>query len=188
MAPTPKTRHFLILVALLAGEAYGLEIAREVERLSEGRVRLWPATLYGALEDLLGYGWIEEQQSRARASASASTPSRALGRRWRAARRGGCRAAREDRALARPAARGDGVSPHQAARVYRALLRLAPRKLRETHADNGGAVPGALVRGPRPRGSRLGEGIPRPRRRAGAHPAAPKPPRQTKREGLGGQT
>jgi len=27
------------------------------------------------------------------------------------------------------------VSPHQAARVYRALLRLAPRKLRETHAD-----------------------------------------------------
>ena len=27
------------------------------------------------------------------------------------------------------------MSPHQAARVYRALLRLAPRKLRETHAD-----------------------------------------------------
>ena len=27
------------------------------------------------------------------------------------------------------------MSPHQAARVYRALLRFAPRKLRETHAD-----------------------------------------------------
>jgi DNA-binding PadR family transcriptional regulator len=61
MAPAPKTRHFLILVALLAGDAHGLEIAREVERLSERRVRLWPATLYGALEDLLGYGWIEER-------------------------------------------------------------------------------------------------------------------------------
>src|SRR5262245_30833702 len=60
MAPAPKSRHFLILLALLAGDAHGLEIAREVERLSEGRVRLWPATLYGSLEDLLEYGWIEE--------------------------------------------------------------------------------------------------------------------------------
>ena len=60
MPPAPKTRHFLILVALLAGDAHGLEIAREVERLSEGRVRLWPATLYGSLQDLLEYGWIEE--------------------------------------------------------------------------------------------------------------------------------
>ena len=60
MAPSPKTHHFLILLALLAGDSHGLEIAREVERLSEGRVRLWPATLYGSLEDLLEYGWIEE--------------------------------------------------------------------------------------------------------------------------------
>jgi len=60
MAPAPKTHHFLILLALLAGDSHGLEIAREVERLSEGRVRLWPATLYGSLEDLLEYGWIEE--------------------------------------------------------------------------------------------------------------------------------
>jgi DNA-binding PadR family transcriptional regulator len=60
MPPAPKSRHFLILLALLAGDAHGLEIAREVERLSEGRVRLWPATLYGSLEDLLEYGWIEE--------------------------------------------------------------------------------------------------------------------------------
>jgi len=60
MPPAPKSRHFLILLALLAGDAHGLEIAREVERLSEGRMRLWPATLYGSLEDLLEYGWIEE--------------------------------------------------------------------------------------------------------------------------------
>jgi DNA-binding PadR family transcriptional regulator len=60
VAPTAKTHHFLMLLALLAGDAHGLAIAREVERLSEGRVRLWPATLYGSLEDLLEYGWIEE--------------------------------------------------------------------------------------------------------------------------------
>jgi DNA-binding PadR family transcriptional regulator len=59
-AGAPKTHHFLMLLALLAGDAHGLEIAREVERLSEGRVKLWPATLYGSLEDLLEYGWIEE--------------------------------------------------------------------------------------------------------------------------------
>jgi PadR family transcriptional regulator, regulatory protein PadR len=50
-----------MLLALLAGDAHGLGIAREVERLSEGRLRLWPATLYGSLEDLVGYGWIEER-------------------------------------------------------------------------------------------------------------------------------
>jgi DNA-binding PadR family transcriptional regulator len=60
MPPTAKTHHFLMLLALLAGDAHGLAIAREVERLSDGRVRLWPATLYGALEDLVEYGWIEE--------------------------------------------------------------------------------------------------------------------------------
>jgi DNA-binding PadR family transcriptional regulator len=59
-APELKTHHFLMLLALLRGDTYGLEIAREVERLSEGRVRLWPATLYGSLEDLVEYGWIEE--------------------------------------------------------------------------------------------------------------------------------
>jgi len=60
MAPTPKTHHFLMLLALLAGDTHGLGIAREVERLSDGRVRLWPATLYGSLEDLVDLGWIEE--------------------------------------------------------------------------------------------------------------------------------
>jgi DNA-binding PadR family transcriptional regulator len=60
MPAAAKTRHFLMLLALLPGDAHGLAIAREVERLSEGRVRLWPATLYGALEELVEYGWIEE--------------------------------------------------------------------------------------------------------------------------------
>jgi DNA-binding PadR family transcriptional regulator len=58
-APEPKARHYLILLALLGGDSHGLGIAREVERLSDGRVRLWPVTLYGSLDDLAEYGWIE---------------------------------------------------------------------------------------------------------------------------------
>jgi DNA-binding PadR family transcriptional regulator len=49
-----------MLVALLAGDSHGLGIAREVERLSAGRVRLWPATLYGSLDELNRRGFIQE--------------------------------------------------------------------------------------------------------------------------------
>jgi DNA-binding PadR family transcriptional regulator len=55
-----KTHWYYILLALAAGDRHGLAIAREVLGLSEGRVRLWPATLYGALEELCERGWIEE--------------------------------------------------------------------------------------------------------------------------------
>lgn len=55
-----KARHYYILVALGAGDRHGLAIAREVERLSEGQVRLWPASLYSSLEDLLARGLIVE--------------------------------------------------------------------------------------------------------------------------------
>jgi DNA-binding PadR family transcriptional regulator len=55
-----KTPWFYILVALAEADRHGLAIAREVLALSDGRVRLWPATLYGALEDLCDRGWIEE--------------------------------------------------------------------------------------------------------------------------------
>ena len=55
-----KTRLYLILLALADGDLHGLGIARAVEELSEGQTRLWPATLYGTLEDLVTAGWIEE--------------------------------------------------------------------------------------------------------------------------------
>jgi DNA-binding PadR family transcriptional regulator len=55
-----KTAWYYILVSLAAGDRHGLAVAREVLSLSDGRVRLWPATLYGALEDLCDRGWIEE--------------------------------------------------------------------------------------------------------------------------------
>lgn len=55
-----KTSWFYILLALAAGDSHGLGIARDVQALSDGRVRLWPATLYGALEELCDRGWIVE--------------------------------------------------------------------------------------------------------------------------------
>jgi DNA-binding PadR family transcriptional regulator len=51
---------YYILLSLAAGDGYGLTIARDVLELSGRQVRLWPATLYGALEDLVERGWIEE--------------------------------------------------------------------------------------------------------------------------------
>ena len=44
-----KPRHYYILLALAETDRHGLSIAREVGTLSDGQVRLWPATLYGSL-------------------------------------------------------------------------------------------------------------------------------------------
>jgi len=58
--PAVKPLWYYILVALAAEDRHGQSIAREVLELSAGRVRLWPATLYGAIEELESQGWIEE--------------------------------------------------------------------------------------------------------------------------------
>ena len=55
-----KPHFFYILLALADGERHGLAIAREVQELSDRRVRLWPATLYGSLDELRSRRWIEE--------------------------------------------------------------------------------------------------------------------------------
>ena len=57
---TLKTTWYYILLSLASGDRHGLAVAREVLTLSDGQVRLWPAMLYGALEDLSDRGWIEE--------------------------------------------------------------------------------------------------------------------------------
>jgi DNA-binding PadR family transcriptional regulator len=54
-----KPHWYYILLALANGERHGLAIAREVSALSDGGIRLWPAMLYGSLEDLVDRGWIE---------------------------------------------------------------------------------------------------------------------------------
>jgi len=51
---------YYILLALAAEDRHGQSIAREVLELSASQIRLWPATLYGAIEELEDRNWIEE--------------------------------------------------------------------------------------------------------------------------------
>ena len=63
MAKQPKslkTAHFHILLALSERDLHGFGIQRAVEQHSSGRTNLWPATLYGSLEELSTARWIEE--------------------------------------------------------------------------------------------------------------------------------
>ena len=55
-----KNRVYLILLALADSDLHGLGIARAVQELSDGRTRLWPASLYGTLDELNESGLIEE--------------------------------------------------------------------------------------------------------------------------------
>jgi DNA-binding PadR family transcriptional regulator len=57
----PKSFHILLVLARQPLHGYG--IRQEVEAETEGRVRLWPATLYGTLSALDDRGWIEETDS-----------------------------------------------------------------------------------------------------------------------------
>lgn len=54
---------FYILLSLASRDRYGSEIQEDVRELSDGEVRLWPATLYGSLEELVERGWIRELDS-----------------------------------------------------------------------------------------------------------------------------
>jgi DNA-binding PadR family transcriptional regulator len=64
-----KTRHYYILLSLSAGDRHGLAVARDVHHLSDGQIRLWPATLYGSFDELCQHGWIEEvDEARGRSS------------------------------------------------------------------------------------------------------------------------
>jgi DNA-binding PadR family transcriptional regulator len=55
-----KNRVYLILLALVDSDLHGLGIARAVQQLSDGQTRLWPASLYGTLDELSETGLIEE--------------------------------------------------------------------------------------------------------------------------------
>lgn len=59
MAPM-KTLWYFVLLALGTEDRHGQSIAREVSELSGGQVRVWPAALYGALDDLEAQGWIAQ--------------------------------------------------------------------------------------------------------------------------------
>jgi DNA-binding PadR family transcriptional regulator len=51
---------FHILLALAGGERHGYAVMKEVLRLSDGRTRLGPGTLYGTLQRLIECGWVVE--------------------------------------------------------------------------------------------------------------------------------
>lgn len=51
---------FYILLSLADSDRHGLGIMRDVLELTENEVRLWPATLYGTLDELREHGWVRE--------------------------------------------------------------------------------------------------------------------------------
>ncbi len=57
-----KKHWFHILLALAEGPAHGAEIRRRVRRHTGGSLKLYPAMLYGSLEDLLEVGLIGEAE------------------------------------------------------------------------------------------------------------------------------
>jgi DNA-binding PadR family transcriptional regulator len=60
--PTPALHH--VLLALLQGERHGYAIMQDIERITDGAVRMGPGTLYGAVKRLLEAGLIEEAGDR----------------------------------------------------------------------------------------------------------------------------
>jgi len=59
---TPAVLH--ILVALAGGELHGYAIMQEVVRLTDGRLRLGPGTLYRSIRTMLEEGLIVESDER----------------------------------------------------------------------------------------------------------------------------
>jgi DNA-binding PadR family transcriptional regulator len=64
-----KTNWFHILLCLADGDQHGYAIMQEVLERTEGKVRLWPAALYGSLRRLMEEGLIDESVDRPAADA-----------------------------------------------------------------------------------------------------------------------
>ena len=59
-----KTHWFHVMLSLAGGEQHGYGIMQEVLNRTTGKVRLWPATLYGSIKRLAEAGLIEESDER----------------------------------------------------------------------------------------------------------------------------
>lgn len=59
-----RANWFYILLSLAGDEQHGYGIMQEVLERTDGKVRLWPATLYGSLKQLIEAGLIEESAAR----------------------------------------------------------------------------------------------------------------------------
>ena len=71
-----KPQWFHILLALSEDTLHGSGIVRSVLHETHGKLHLWPATLYGSLEDLAENGWIEEVRDPAERPAGESEKKR----------------------------------------------------------------------------------------------------------------
>jgi DNA-binding PadR family transcriptional regulator len=59
-----RTNWFHILLSLASNEQHGYGIMQEVSERTRGKLRLWPATLYGTLKRLIEAGLIQESEER----------------------------------------------------------------------------------------------------------------------------
>jgi DNA-binding PadR family transcriptional regulator len=59
-----KANWFHIMLSLAGGEQHGYGIMQDVLNRSTGKVRLWPATLYGSIKRLIEAGLIEGSDER----------------------------------------------------------------------------------------------------------------------------
>lgn len=59
-----KPQWFHIMLSLAGGEQHGYGIMQEVLNRTTGKVRLWPATLYGSIKRLIAAELIEESDER----------------------------------------------------------------------------------------------------------------------------
>ncbi len=59
-----KAQWFYIMLSLAGEEQHGYGIMQEVLERTGGKVRLWPATLYGSIKRLIEAGLIEESDER----------------------------------------------------------------------------------------------------------------------------
>jgi DNA-binding PadR family transcriptional regulator len=59
-----KAQWFEIMLSLAGGEQHGYGIMQEVLERTTGKVRLWPATLYGSIKRLIEAELIEESDER----------------------------------------------------------------------------------------------------------------------------
>lgn len=62
---TPVVLHLLLALADEPQGKHGYALAREVEELTDGQIRMGPGTLYGSIQRLLDAGLIEERRARA---------------------------------------------------------------------------------------------------------------------------
>lgn len=59
-----KPNWFHIMLSLSQGEQHGYAIMQEVQERTHGKIKLWPATLYGTIRTLIEEELIEESEER----------------------------------------------------------------------------------------------------------------------------